>query len=102
PRLLRAVYTPRSPELRADQAMLRSYLARGVRVTGVRMSFSQLAVESQQGGSVRLVVVDRLGPAIARNQQGRAHLLPRDRSTRHRLVLRRVDGQWRIAAVRRL
>ncbi|MGH3471447.1 MAG: hypothetical protein ACRDPG_05300, partial [Nocardioidaceae bacterium] len=46
PRLLRAVYTPRSPELGADQAMLRSYLARGVRVTGVRLSFSQLAVES--------------------------------------------------------
>ncbi|MGH3447819.1 MAG: hypothetical protein ACRDQA_10490 [Nocardioidaceae bacterium] len=99
PAALRQVYTRGSPALAQDQAMLRAYVARGLHVDRVRLEFSFVAVERQSPDHVTLVVVDQLGRLVARTDSGRGQVLPRDRPTRHRLVLRHEGGHWRIARV---
>lgn len=99
PRLLRDVYAPGSPELAVDRAMLRAYRERGLRVTGVRMRFFVVEVELQRPGSAVLLVVDSLGRSVAHSRTGGARVLPEDLPTRHRIELREVGDQWRIARI---
>lgn len=99
PGLLRRVYLPGSAELRTDQEMLHGYLRRGFSVRGVAMTYLSVLVESEQRDAVVLRVVDRLGPARAVDQHGTIEPLPRDQPTRHRIVLRLVGDDWRIAAI---
>jgi hypothetical protein len=99
PSLLRDVYAPGSPELAADQAMLRAYRGRGLRVSGLRMRFFVVEVELQRPGSAVLLVVDSLGRSVAHGRAGGASGLPADLPTRHRVELREVGGQWRIARI---
>lgn len=99
PDLLAQVYVGGSTALRADRAMLAGYVHRGWRVAGVSLRFRSVAVVSRHPSSVRLVVVDRLGPSVALGSRGRRETLPADRASRHRIELRRVGPTWRIAYV---
>jgi hypothetical protein len=99
-RLLRPVYTPASPALRLDGQALASYAKRGLRVRDVHLHFTRIAVLERGSRVVRLRTVDRLHPMTAVSSHGVRLRLPRDRATRHLVVLRRAGGRWRIAAVR--
>jgi hypothetical protein len=99
PGALRTVFVSGSVELAADRRMLRGYVERGLHVDGVRMAFVVVDVYRWRPGRVSLLVIDRLGAAVARDGGGVAQPLPRDQPTRHRIVLQRVGSQWRIAAV---
>jgi hypothetical protein len=100
PDLLRAVYTAQSPALDDDRHLLGDYARRGMRVRDVRLRFGRVAVVERRPGYVRLAVVDRLAAATAVSASGRLLPLPRDRPSRHRVLLRRVGEGWRIDRVR--
>jgi hypothetical protein len=100
PRGLRRVYAPDSAVLRADRRMLRTYISRGLRTDGVRLEFAMVRVVDRRPREVELAVVDRLGPVRVHTDIGGAASLPADQPTAHTIVLRRVGGQWLIAAVR--
>lgn len=99
PDLLRAVYAAGSPALDSDRHLLADYARRGLRVRDVRLRFGRLEVVQERPGWVRFTVVDRLAAATAVSAAGSRLPLPRDRPTRHRVVLRRVGGAWRIDRV---
>jgi len=99
PRQLKAVYVAGSPELVHDQAMLRAYLRRGLRVSDVRMQFTVVVVERQAPDRASLLVVDRLAPAVAHDTSGHARPLPRDLPTRHLIRLAMTERGWRIAGI---
>ena len=91
---LQALYRPGSAAGAADVTLLRGYLARGLRVEGMRMQL--LAVEAVQArpGRVAARVTDRLsGSAVVAGERRVA--LPRDRATSRRVVLvRSGDSAW--------
>ena len=96
---LTAVYLRGSAALARDEAMLRSYLARGLRVSGVRTRCAVVTLERQLPDRATLVVVDSLGAAVARDARGVVLPLPRDLPTRHRIRLVMTPGGWRIAGI---
>ena len=96
---LAALYTDGSAAGRRDRAMLDRYVARGLRVEGLRMQVLAGSVRSRTAGRLVLEVTDRLAHAVAVGQGVRAEL-PRDRASRRTVVLRRVAGEWRVAQVR--
>ncbi|HSS67536.1 MAG TPA: hypothetical protein VLK34_03220 [Nocardioidaceae bacterium] len=100
PAALHAVYTPSSPSLRADRAMLAAYQARGLQPRGVRLVFSEVQLVSRGPHMVVLAATDRLATMRVRTAAGVVVRLPADQPTAHVIVLRRVDGRWKIAAVR--
>jgi hypothetical protein len=95
---LAALYTDGSAAGRRDRAMLGRYVARGLRVPGMRMQVLAGKVRSRTAGRIVLVVTDRLAHAVAVRRETRV-VLPRDRATRRTIVLRRVAGEWRVAQV---
>jgi hypothetical protein len=95
---LAALYTDGSAAGRRDRAMLGRYVARGLRVRGMRMQVLAGKVRSRTAGRIVLVVTDRLAHAVA-VRRGTRVVLPRDRATRRTIVLRRVAGEWRVAQV---
>ncbi len=97
--LLEQVYAVGAPELRLDRAHLRAYLARGLRVEGVSLTFRRLRVVERGDNHVRLRVVDRLGPLEATTTDGRVRSLPADRPTEHLIDLTRERGEWRVARI---
>lgn len=99
PALLGRVYLAGASELGEDRRMLRGYLRRGLTVKHVEMTFASVTVRASSPEGVSLVVVDRLGPAVARDAAGHRAVLPHDQPTRHAIELRRGDGQWRIARI---
>ncbi len=99
PQLLSSVYRAGSPELALDRGMLRAYLNRGLRVVGVSMRFSVVAVQRELPDRASLLVVDRLAPAVARDASGHSRPLPHDLPTRHRIQLVTTPGGWRIASI---
>lgn len=96
---LRALYLPGSTVAEADVATMGEYLARGLRVDGMRMQVFALDVLDQQAGLLRLRVTDRLVGAAAVDAAGARTPLPRDLATTHEVVLREVTGQWLVEAV---
>ena len=96
---LAALYTDGSAAGRRDRAMLRRYVARGLRVRRLRMQVLAGSVRSREAGRIVLVVTDRLAHAVAVGRGVRLEL-PRDRASRRTVVLRRVAGEWRVARVR--
>jgi hypothetical protein len=96
---LTALYVPGSAAGRHDRAMLRRYLARGLRVRGLRMQVLAGSVRTRTHDRIALVVTDRVAHAVAVGRGVRVHL-PRDRASRRTVVLRRVAGEWRVARVR--
>jgi hypothetical protein len=99
PAALGRVYVPGSSALRADRAMLAAYRARRLRVSA-RVDFRQVRVVDRDGEAVTLAVVDQLGAAVATSPSDGAVALPSDQPTAHTIVLQRVGGRWRIAAIR--
>jgi hypothetical protein len=96
---LRAVYVQGSGAHRIDEMWLSSYARRGLVVRGISVDLLSLRVVARSAGRVWLEVLDRLGPAVAVDGHGHERALPRDEPTRHRIELRRVDGDWRIAKI---
>lgn len=82
--------------------MLAAYRSRGLHVRGVHLEYAKVRVISHASGLVTLRVVDRLYPVSAVTPAGVSLPLPRDLATRHEIVLRRVGGRWRIAAITRV
>lgn len=99
PALLRRVYVAGAAELSEDRSMLAGYRRRGLTVSHVQMRFLSVRVTDRRPEGVALVVIDRLGPAVARDAAGRRHELPRDLPTRHEIELHRVGREWRIASI---
>lgn len=97
--LLKRVYQSGSPELIEDQTMLAGYRHRGLTVSRVDMRFLSVQVRERRPEDVSLIVVDRLGPAVAHDAAGPRQELPRDLPTRHEIELHRVGGEWRIARI---
>ncbi len=96
---LAAVYVPTSHALTRDQAMLGAYAARGLRVDGASLSFMRVRLIRRDGRTVTLRTVDQLQRAVARRDDGQRVALPRDRPSRHVIVLERSPAGWRVAAV---
>ena len=84
---------------RADIEVLRSYRERGLRLEGMLLLRESCRVADRSRQRVTLEVVDRLGSTSVSTEDGRRHELPRDRPTRRTVVLERVGGVWRVAAV---
>jgi len=97
---LRGVYA--SEAAAADDAdLIDAYRARGGRLEGAVLRVEQVDVRRAVDDEVVLDVVDRLGPARVRWDDGSATALPADEPTRRRVVLRWTDDGWRISEARR-
>lgn len=96
---LRDLYVPGSGAGVADLRMLRSYRARAIRVTGMRMQVLALAVLESRPGRRRVRVTDRLVGAVAVRGHRRLRL-PRDQaSARVVTLVRGADRRWRVTSV---
>lgn len=97
---LRVLYPPGSTAAKADLRLLRGYLRRGLRVTGMRMQLLDVTVLDRSPDRLRLRVTDRLVGAVARGDDG-ARVLPRDRASTRMLTMRHTDdGSWQVRSVR--
>jgi hypothetical protein len=99
PTLLARLYTRGSSAGAADLALLGRYRARGLVVRGIRMQLLRARVMASRPRLVVLEVTDRLASAVAYGPAGGARRLPGDVATVHELVLRRVEGEWRMVRV---
>jgi hypothetical protein len=97
-RALGRLYTTGSAAGRADRRLLAAYVDRGLRVTGMRMQVASVEVRDTTDDRIRLLVIDRLVDATARGGPVPVEL-PRDGWSRHRVVLVRVGGLWRVSRV---
>ncbi|WP_244928719.1 hypothetical protein [Nocardioides sp. W7] len=95
------LYTPGSRAGREDVAMLRRWVDRGLRVTGLRMQVLDVRADNRQGPRWELVVTDRLAGGQAVGRRTRT-ALPRDGWSTRRIVLEQTRGEWRVGAVRTL
>lgn len=93
---LRSLYAPGSETGRADVAMLRAWVARGLRVEGSSMQLLRVEVRRADASRLTLVVTDRLVGAVAVGP-GVRRPLPRDEASTRRIVLVRRAGEWRVA-----
>jgi len=98
---LGALYVAGSRAGVRDRAMLRRWLARGLRVEDLQTQLLEARVTSGSDKRIELVVTDRLVGGVAVAGRWRA-VLPRDEASTHRITMRRVAGWWRVAAVRAL
>jgi len=97
---LREVYV--SDAAAADDAdLIDAYRARGGRLEGAVLRIERVDVRRASDLEVELDVVDRLGPARVRWDDGSATALPTDEPTRRFVVLRWTDDGWRISEARR-
>jgi hypothetical protein len=87
-----------TPSASASQ-LLRRYLARGLVVRHLRMQLFAVHVLQRTGGTLRVRVTDRVAGGVA-VAAGRRLRLPGDTASTRTIVLRRVSGDWRVAAVR--
>jgi hypothetical protein len=95
---LRALYVAGSAAAARDVGVLRSYLARGLRVRGLRMQLLAVEVREHRPDRIRLRVTDRVLGARAVSR-GWSHPLPADQPTSRAVTLVRVDGAWRMRGV---
>lgn len=93
---LRALYAPGSEAGRRDVVMLQAWSARGLRVDGLRTQLLDVDVRRRTPHRLVLAVTDRLVGGLA---EPTGIALPRDRPSRHVVVMRVVDGAWRVSAV---
>lgn len=99
PGLLRPLYTHGSLAGRHDRAMLRAWVARGLVVQGLDTQLLSVRELAHTATSWTLEVTDRIAAGVAVGRDGRRPL-PHDQATTRTVSLRRVDGEWRVAAVR--
>lgn len=98
PAALGALYLPGAAAGQRDVRLLRTYLARGLRVNGLQFQRLQIRVLAQDDDLLRLDVVERLLPASVRSGSV-VRRLPAGQPVRRVVELRRVGGSWRVAAV---
>ena len=96
---LRSVYAD-STVAAPDVRLLKLYAARGLRVVGAGMVRGECRVVARSASRVDLDVAERLAQAWAVAPTGESTRLPRDETSRHRVVLTGGVGRWRIASVR--
>ena len=99
PSALRRLYAPGSRTGGRDAALLRSYLARGLRVTDMRTQLLSVAVRRSGPRRLVLEVTDRLvgGTAVGRGVRAP---LPHDAPTTRLVGLRRLADRWVVSEVR--
>jgi hypothetical protein len=96
---LRRLYVPGATAGERDVAMLRRWIARGLRVEGMSMQVFAVRVVQWRHDRLVLVVDDRLAAARAvRVADGERWDLPRDRASTRRLEFRRTTTGWRLDA----
>jgi hypothetical protein len=98
PAALAGLYTRGSRTGRHDRRMLAAYVARGLRVTGLRTQVLSARVRSWAPGRVTLQVTDRMWGAHA-TAPGVRVPLPHDRPSTRTVSLRRVNGSWLVEEV---
>jgi hypothetical protein len=98
PAALAGLYTVRSRTGARDVHHLRRWRSRGLRVVGLRQQLAALHVHSETTRCLVVTVTDRTvdGFAVGRH---RRTALPRSDWTRHRIRLRREQGDWVVAEV---
>lgn len=99
PAALAALYGPGSRAGRADLALLRRYLRRGLTVQGMQTQLVSVDVRRRGPGLLVLGVTDRLVGGIAVAEDGSRLRLPTDQPTRHVVTLRLVGGDWRVERI---
>ena len=95
PVALEQLYVAGSRTGAADLAVLRGYLGRDLRVTGMRTQLLASEVVERGGRRLTVLVTDVLSGAVATSGD-RRWALPRDRPSTRRVVLVRVAGEWRV------
>jgi len=98
PAALTRLYTVRSRTGARDVHDLRRWRSRGLRVVGLRQQVAALHVHAETTRCLVLTVTDRTvdGLAVGRH---RRMALPRSDWVRHRIRLRREQGDWVVAEV---
>jgi hypothetical protein len=98
---LRRLYVAGSSAGTSDVRLLRSYLAQGFTVEGMRMQVLALEVLHEDSRRLRLLVTDRLVGAVAVGRGSRVPL-PADQASTRVVDLRRAapEDPWRVASVR--
>jgi hypothetical protein len=94
---LRSLYVPRSTAGERDAARLSRWLDRGLRVRRLETQVLRVRVVAERRDVVLLAVTDR----VARADLGSGLRLPDDAPSTWRIRMRRVAGEWRVAAVTR-
>lgn len=100
---LEALYVPDSAAAAVDVAMLRRWLDRGLRVTGVERTISSLEVLERSEQKLRLAFLEQTGLAeyVGEGVEGAVadpEMTPG--ASRPRVVeLRETEGTWRMASV---
>ena len=94
---LRSLYVAKSTAGERDVARLARWLDQRLRVGRLEMQVLRVRVLDERRGVLRLAVTDR----IARAETTSGLRLPGDAPSTWRITMRRVDGEWKVAAVRR-
>jgi hypothetical protein len=95
PVALEQLYVAGSRTGAADVAVLRGYVDRDLRVTGMHTQFLGAHLVDRRSGRLTVLVTDVLASAVATSGD-RRWVLPRDRPSTRRVVLVRVAGEWRV------
>ena len=96
-RALRSLYTRRSTAGRHDAVRLSRWLDRGVRVGRLETQVLRSQVIGWRRDRLVLSVTDRIARAVATG----GVRLPDDAPSTWRITMRRTEGEWRVASVRR-
>lgn len=96
PQALARLYAPTSRTGRRDVADLRCWMARGLRVVGLRQQVEAARVVQATARVVVVVVTDRTVDGLAVGR-GRRTAVPASAWAAHRIRLVRTDGRWRVA-----
>lgn len=93
---LRRLYVPGSRAGAADVALLRRYLARGLRVDGLTTQVLALRVVERSPDRLVLRTTDRVVGAVAVGPDGAVALPVARPGTREVVLARSADGGWRV------
>ncbi len=94
---LRSLYVPRSTAGDRDVGRLSRWLDQGLRVRRLETQVLRARVLEERTGVVVLAVTDRIARAVASS----GWWLPVDAPSSWRITMRRFEGEWRVATVRR-
>ncbi|MET0524400.1 MAG: hypothetical protein ABWZ91_06345 [Nocardioides sp.] len=94
---LSSLYTRRSTAGERDAARLSRWVDRGVRVRRLETQVLHSEVVAAHRDRLVLAVTDRIARAVATGGVA----LPDDAPSTWRITMRRVEGEWRVASVRR-
>lgn len=98
--VLRGLYTDDAEAGRTDRAMLRRWVDRGLVVEALQTQVRGATVVTRSPRRLVIVVTDRVAGGYA-VRGARRVALPRDRWSTRRVTLKRLEGRWLVADVRR-